>query len=148
MNQPSVQHLETDSRFPSGPWTGYFQQRFAGKGRMELRLEFANGVMKGQGRDRVGEFTIRGRYDVNDGKCYWNKHYVGAHDVHYQGYNEGKGIWGVWEINHAPYPPDRGGFHIWPQGMAMDDQLTEEVEADVVIEGTIETSEPLSSPLR
>jgi len=107
--------LEADSRFPSGPWVGYFLQAEIppGKHGMELRLTFRNGVMTGEGRDLIGEFLIRGRYQVEDGKCWWTKRFVGKHDVAYQGYNEGKGIWGTWEI-----PPSwKGGFYIWPEAM-------------------------------
>jgi hypothetical protein len=80
---------------------------------MELELTFRQGVMTGEGRDLIGPFLIRGRYQVEDGKCWWSKRYIGKHDVSYHGYNEGKGIWGLWEI-----PPHwRGGFHIWPEAM-------------------------------
>ena len=102
---------------------------------MDLRLTFQQGAMTGEGRDWVGEFTIRGRYDVVTGQCHWTKRYVGKHDVFYKGFNEGKGIWGVWEI---PAQTDgavtRGGFHIWPEGMPdpTGDRLTE--EADVPAE--------------
>ncbi len=69
--------------------------------------------MTGEGRDWVGSFLIRGQYKLDSGKCHWTKRYIGKHDVAYQGYNEGKGIWGLWEI-----PPfSRGGFHIWPEAM-------------------------------
>jgi hypothetical protein len=106
--------LEQDNRFPSGPWTGfYLQPPMAGRQWMELRLSFSNGRIRGDGRDRVGAFTFTGSYDVRDGRCHWMKRYVGQHEVAYQGYNEGKGIWGVWEIP----PRARGGFHIWPVGM-------------------------------
>jgi hypothetical protein len=107
--------LETDSRFPSGPWVGYFLQKELppGKHGMELRLTFRQGVMTGEGRDLIGEFLIRGKYQVEDGKCWWSKRFIGKHDVAYQGYNEGKGIWGLWEI-----PPSwKGGFYIWPEAM-------------------------------
>ena len=69
--------------------------------------------------DWVGDFLFRGRYSVVDGKCYWNKHYIGKHDVYYDGYNEGKGIWGRWEISskYTYGAPLHGGFHIWPEGM-------------------------------
>ena len=61
----------------------------------------------------IGPFLIRGKYNIDDGKCHWTKRYIDKHDVAYQGYNEGKGIWGIWEI-----PPTwRGGFHIWPTAM-------------------------------
>jgi hypothetical protein len=80
---------------------------------MELHLDFRQGTMTGEGRDKIGAFLIRGKYSVDDGKCHWTKKYIKKHDVFYQGYNEGKGIWGNWEI-----PPSwRGGFYIWPTAM-------------------------------
>lgn len=107
--------VETDPRFPSGPWTGFFlQQEVPGRHWMELRLTFKRGMIQGEGRDRVGEFLIKGRYQIEDGKCHWSKTYIGRHSVFYKGFNEGKGIWGTWEIP----PVWRGGFHIWPEGMA------------------------------
>lgn len=112
--------LESDPRFPSGPWTGFFlQKQIPGKHQMDLRLSFSQGVMTGTGRDWVGEFLIRGRYDVQDGRCHWHKSYVGKHDVFYKGFNEGKGIWGSWEIaaKHNMGVRLHGGFHIWPEGM-------------------------------
>lgn len=126
-------NAETDPRFPSGPWTGYFLQKsFPGKHLMELRLTFHDGNMTGEGRDWVGPFLVKGRYDLTDGKCYWTKKYVGKHDVFYQGFNEGKGIWGVWEITPALIrgDPNRGGFHIWPEGMGnpTDEHLYEEAD--------------------
>jgi hypothetical protein len=113
--------LETDPRFPSGPWTGFFLQKsLPGRHRMELRLTFRHGAMTGEGRDWVGRFTIKGQYDLADGKCYWTKKYVGKHDVFYKGFNEGKGIWGIWEIPTVAAQLGnygRGGFHIWPEAM-------------------------------
>jgi hypothetical protein len=105
---------ELDGRFPSGPWTGFYLERcHPGRQWMELRLSFRNGRIRGEGRDRIGAFTFIGTYGVRDGRCLWLKRYIGRHEVAYQGDNEGKGIWGVWEI-----PPSlRGGFHIWPVGM-------------------------------
>ena len=96
--QPEPQ-LEADSRFPSGPWCGFFlMSHLPGKHQMELKLSFRQGVMTGEGRDLIGPFLIRGRYQVDDGQCWWTKRYIGKHDVSYRGYNEGKGIWGLWEI--------------------------------------------------
>lgn len=134
-DQPAA--LESDPNFPSGPWTGYFlQSNLPGKHRMDLRLTFQQGVMTGEGRDWVGEFNIRGRYEVVTGQCHWTKRYVGKHDVYYKGFNEGKGIWGVWEIPPAQNAglQARGGFHIWPEGMPdpTGDHLTE--AADVPTE--------------
>ncbi len=123
MAQPKaseLDELETDTRFPSGPWTGFFlQPLIPGRHLMELGLTFRHGEITGEGRDWVGDFVIRGRYSVADGKCHWTKRYLARHDVFYQGYNEGKGIWGVWEIPDSELSThQRGGFHIWPEGMA------------------------------
>ena len=86
MNADQAPHLETDPRFPSGPWTGFFlQKEIPGKHLMEMRLTFQLGNMTGEGRDRVGQFLFKGRYDLADGKCYWTKKYVRKHDVFWVG---------------------------------------------------------------
>src|SRR5438552_2486365 len=146
MESPKRDNLETDPRFPSGPWTGFFLQPvIPGRHLMELQLTFGQGALAGEGRDWVGEFVIRGRYDLADGKCYWTKRYVGKHDVFYQGFNEGKGIWGVWEITHAKLGIlARGGFHIWPEGMGdpTTDYLSAEADLPVGEEVRIEVATP------
>jgi hypothetical protein len=143
--------VETDPRFPSGPWTGYFLQPvIPGRHLMELSLTFRQGQLSGEGRDWVGQFILRGRYCLEDGKCYWTKRYLAKHDVFYQGFNEGKGIWGVWEI-----PPSglsegwRGGFHIWPEGMPDPSQpvLTEEADLPTAVSEELEVSDPLAVPV-
>lgn len=149
MSQPEAPAIEMDPRFPSGPWMGYFLQRaLPGRQRMEMQLTFRNGALSGEGRDWVGAFVMRGRYAVEDGTCHWTKRYLGKHDVFYKGYNEGKGIWGVWEISES-YCQDRGGFHIWPKGMAgaETEQIEEEADLPAIVEDTLETSTPIvSSP--
>jgi hypothetical protein len=139
MKPVKPESLETDPRFPSGDWTGFFLQKILpGRHLMELRLTFQNGTMTGEGRDWVGKFVVRGRYSTADGTCYWTKRYLGKHDVFYKGYNEGKGIWGTWEItgDAAGGYTMRGGFHIWPEGMGNpnDDHLSAEADLPVVIE--------------
>jgi hypothetical protein len=57
--------------------------------------------------------VFKGKYDLENGQCHWTKTYIGKHSIFYQGYNEGKGIWGVWEWGTEW----RGGFHIWPVAM-------------------------------
>jgi hypothetical protein len=144
--------LETDPRFPSGPWTGFFlQPLIPGRHLMELRLTFRGGALRGEGRDWVGKFTVRGEYSTADGKCHWSKRYVGKHDVFYQGYNEGKGIWGVWEIAAVEGQiGQRGGFHIWPEGMPDPSRprLSEQADVPITVSEELETSDPLVVPVK
>lgn len=131
--EPTGPPAETDPRFPSGNWLGFFlQKERPGRHSMELQLSFSAGTIKGEGRDYIGEFRITGRYTLEDGRCHWTKRYTGKHDVFYQGYNEGKGIWGLWEI-----PPHwRGGFHIWPEkyGSSGDLTLSEAIDEPISYE--------------
>jgi hypothetical protein len=134
--------LEQDSRFPSGPWKGFFlQPMLPGRHWMELSLTFRHGVIQGKGHDWVGAFLFRGRYEIETGKCWWTKQYIGRHSIHYQGYNEGKGIWGTWEWPQSPSVPWRGGFHIWPAAMGDPTQqhLTEAIDEPVTLD--VETLE-------
>jgi hypothetical protein len=78
---------------------------------MDLHLTFANGLLTGDGNDNIGLFRIKGKYDAASLECHWTKTYIGAHDVFYRGFREGKGIWGTWEISILAH----GGFHIWPR---------------------------------
>ncbi|MBN9119991.1 MAG: hypothetical protein J0I06_12650 [Planctomycetes bacterium] len=110
--------IERDPRFPSGEWTGFYLQYWMpGRHKTDLSLSWNNGIVTGEGRDRVGAFTIDGTYDTATGKCEWKKQYVGRHSVAYRGVNDGRGIWGVWEIRlFGGLYADRGGFHLWPEG--------------------------------
>ena len=88
----------SESLFPSGPWVGFYNYRPGDRHRMDLDLTFANGQMTGDGNDDIGRFHINGRYDAPTRECHWTKTYVGAHDVFYRGFREGKGIWGTWKL--------------------------------------------------
>jgi hypothetical protein len=107
-----------DPRFPSGPWTGFFLQYWLpGRQRTDVSMTCEAGVLTGTGRDRVGPYTVDGTYDPATGQCEWTKQYVGKHRVAYRGVNDGRGIWGVWEIRLlGGLYRDRGGFHLWPAG--------------------------------
>ena len=108
---PSV---ETDPRFPSGEWKGFWlQQGFPGRQWMRLAMQFTGGLITGEGSDCVGQFVLRGTYDLEDGRCAITKTYLGQHAVHYNGSNEGDGkwLWGVWKLQ-----TETGGFHLWPKG--------------------------------
>ena len=112
--------------FPSGLWTGFYNYYPGDRHRMDLQLMFVNGSMTDDGVDDVGRFLIRGRYDPDNKECYWTKSYVGAHDVFYRGFREGKGIWRTWEITHLA----RGGFHIWPRQAGEGGQEAASAEAE------------------
>jgi hypothetical protein len=120
------------------------QPALPGKHEMELELRFRKGQIRGEGRDWVGEFIVRGTYQIEDGRCWWTKRYVSKHDVAYQGYNEGRGIWGLWELTD---PPWRGGFQIWPVGqgasgeaIAVSEEIGEPVLAGVLAADQFEDS--------
>jgi hypothetical protein len=151
VSQPTSITPETDSRFPSGKWVGFFLQRLIpGRHMMELLLTFSNGTMTGEGRDLVGKFVIRGGYTLHDGKCHFHKRYVGKHDVFYQGFNEGKGIWGVWAIPASKVlAGQKGGFHIWPEGMSDPSQqhLTEAAELPRAVDEPADSKERIAEPV-
>jgi len=149
---------EIDPRFPSGRWTGFFlQKQIPGKHMMELHLHFSDGRVRGEGRDRIGEFTLNGVYEVTDGTCSWMKQYLGKHTVHYRGFNEGKGIWGTWDLDSGNGERWTGGFHIWPEGMSdpSGTNLKESIEEPVQPEKYVEVeperiaeeiAEPVGAP--
>ena len=115
----------SDVEFPSGPWTGFYNYRSdKSKHRMDLVLSFTDARISGDGRDDVGPFIIAGHFDATNRECYWTKTYIGGHDVFYRGFREeGKGIWGVWELGTGT-----GGFHIWPVGEEQGEHEHEEAE--------------------
>lgn len=127
----------SEQLFPSGPWVGFYNYSPADKHRMELDLTFAEGRLAGAGRDDVGRFVVKGRYDAATLECWWTKTYPGSHDVFYRGFREGKGIWGTWEIT----PFDHGGFHIWPRASG-EAAAEAEQPAELVSSETVGTSKP------
>ena len=129
--------------YPSGPWVGFYNYQPGDRHRMHLHLTFANGTMSGDGNDDIGRFLIKGRYDSKAAECYWTKSYVGAHDVFYRGFREGKGIWGTWEIGIL----NHGGFHIWPKKAGDFAEAPEtQIAAEPVDAIATETSEVPSTP--
>lgn len=113
---PPPPTTETDPRFPSGRWVGFWlQPPLRGRQYMNpLHLSFAAGRVTGHGSDCIGDFELNGSYNLQDGRCLIVKQYLGAHSVKYDGCNQNDGlwIWGTWEIG-TRY---RGGFHLWPWG--------------------------------
>ena len=55
--------------------------------------------------------------------------------VRRRGCKAGKDIWGTWEISSRHFS-DRGGFHIWPKGMA--DPTGEVLRAEETVPAEVE----------
>ena len=138
--EPSSAVSEKDPRFGSGPWTGYWAQCASGGitlGWMDLHLRFAAGALTGTGRDLLGLFSLRGRYDTASGACFIRKRYT-SHEVFYRGFSDGRGIRGRWEI-----PPQLSGpFSIWPGCAGRGEEAETAVEEPVGAETWI----PLAIP--
>ncbi len=86
--------------YPSGRWDGFWVQEHIGRHAMTpFTLNFAGGVVTGDGRDMVGRFTFAGEYDETTGRVKMVKQYFGKHRVLYLGEPDGEGsIQGTWHI--------------------------------------------------
>jgi hypothetical protein len=116
MPPPDEPH-ETDDRFPTGEWTGFYMQPDSRQRyKMDLFLEFLDGKISGKGDDPVGEFTISGTYDATTGECSWTKQYVGQHGVEYAGEARQRGIVGQWRVPELPEFWS-GPFFVWPRAL-------------------------------
>ncbi len=88
---------------PSCVWAGHYEQH----GRhwpQKLTLEFADGLIRGDGVDGIGPFTVDGEYRVNeDGavRLGWIKTYELAHSVLYTGTLDSGRIVGEWSLPGA-----------------------------------------------
>jgi hypothetical protein len=90
----------------SGLWTGHYEQ-YGAHHAQQMVLEFADGLVRGDGKDGIGRFTLEGEYRVGDDEVRlgWIKTYDGAHSVLYLGTLGADGVVGEWRIGHI-----RGGF--------------------------------------
>ncbi len=98
--------------YPSGRWDGFWVQKHLGRQAMtSFTLQFAAGIVTGDGRDMVGPFTFSGEYDEATGEVRMAKQYLGKHAVLYVGRPDGEGsIQGTWSIG----PFGRGPFLLRP----------------------------------
>ena len=87
------------AELPSGLWTGHYVQLWM-KHPQQMTLEFADGLMRGDGVDGLGAFAIEGEYRVDGGEVRlgWIKTYEGAHSVLYLGKLEAGRIVGRWSL--------------------------------------------------
>ena len=86
-------------QLPSGIWAGHYVQFFM-KHAQQMNLEFADGLIRGDGSDKLGLFTIDGEYRIDEGEVRmgWVKTYRGAHSVLYLGKLENGQIVGKWNL--------------------------------------------------
>jgi len=132
MNFDEKKSSEERPLFPSGEWVGFYvYPNNPERHKMIFTLEFSNGIINGTGSDDVGGFSFKGKYDLENMRCYMMKHYS-THMIDYDGYVDENGIWGKWKcVKDASMSniPDHvfnmlmsiesammtGGFHIWPK---------------------------------
>lgn len=81
----------------SGLWAGHYAQSGV-RHPQRMTLEFADGLVRGDGVDGIGTFFVEGEYRVDSGEVRigWIKTYEGAHSVLYLGRLEGGSILGDW----------------------------------------------------
>jgi hypothetical protein len=109
----------------SGDWQGFYIQ-IGCKFPQRQRMEFADGIVRGEGADGIGTFVIEGEYrsaGPRDLRIGWIKTYSQAHSVLYLGSFDGERIRGKWEIGgwgdqfeFRPEPHDSSTTNIAEQG--------------------------------
>lgn len=98
----------------SGLWVGHYEQ--SGQHHdQRMTLEFADGLIRGDGVDGIGLFVIDGEYRVegSEVRMGWIKTYERAHSVLYLGTLGGPRIVGRWKLTGAS-----GGFALRPAPIA------------------------------
>ena len=102
-------------RLVPGLWAGFYVQcghRYP----QRLNLEFSDGIVRGDGVDGIGAFTVDGEYRIaaGDVRLGWIKTYDGGHSVLYLGALEDNAIAGHWCFGCTPMdrfslsPPEGG----------------------------------------
>jgi hypothetical protein len=91
---------EARMHLPSGEWAGFYVQ-FRRQYPQRQRMEFSDGIVRGEGSDAIGAFVLEGQYHEGpDGSHHvgWIKTYQQGHSVLYLGSIEGNRIVGDWEL--------------------------------------------------
>ena len=97
----------TTPRLRSGLWHGHYIQYWL-RSAQQMNLEFADGIVRGDGGDPAGKFVVEEDYRQAGGQLRigFIKTYPGAHSVLYLGHLLGDELRGQWSI-----PPwDKGAF--------------------------------------
>jgi hypothetical protein len=100
-------------RLPSGRWRGHYEQMGA-RFPQEQRIEFADGMLRGEGSDGLGTFRVEGQFQ-RDGdvvRVGWIKTYDRGHSVLYLGTHDGAAIRGHWQLDSGW----RDRFELAPAG--------------------------------
>lgn len=107
----------------SGPWAGWWMQDGT-KGEMTLALEFADGRVRGHGRDPIGGFQISGM--IRGASVDLLKGYP-LETVRYRGVWDGSVVSGEWRIGSRERTLT-GPFELWPVGdeLSMEGFMAEE----------------------
>lgn len=96
---------------PSGIWAGHYEQ-FGREFPQQMTIEFADGIVRGDGVDGIGTFLLAGEYRVDGGdvRIGWIKTYDGAHSVLYLGSLARSALVGTWSLRGFS-----GGFALQPR---------------------------------
>ncbi len=99
---------------------------------MQLRFEFRDGLIHGEGQDQSGPFRLIGRYNLRTGQCQWATRYADGHDAFHRGYSESGSIWGRWQQSLEL----SGSYHVWSaeQDWLHRERLLKEAQQSIVIE--------------
>lgn len=89
----------SSAALPSGMWDGHYRQHFFDNPQA-MTLEFADGIIRGDGNDHLGDFMIDGEYRIDrwSTRLGWIKTYERAHSVLYLGTFDGNRIAGKWSV--------------------------------------------------
>jgi hypothetical protein len=89
---------------PSGEWSGTYEQ-YGSRHPQRMRLEFADGVVRGDGIDALSPFRLEGEYRVDESgevRIGWIKTYDRSHSILYLGTIDAEGsITGTWRIQES-----------------------------------------------
>lgn len=108
---------DSSSRLASGSWVGYYEQ-YGQRFHQDHRMEFADGLVRGDGIDELGPFRLEGRYrsDAGGVRLGWIETYEGAHSILYLGMLRGDRIEGTWRVEGPEDDVDtHGRFAMTPK---------------------------------
>jgi hypothetical protein len=86
----------------TGLWRGGYQDR-TGEATEDLHLWFIDGIIRGRGKDKDGNFLLLGSYHPHSSSVHWRKHYTSPHRLfEYRGWWKGGRITGEWAMIGDP----------------------------------------------